>query len=253
MPKPRNNGLSWVKKSEPKFIREFKERIAYKEQQTLAAKTKKPASNEERPDLVTEEKEEDKPQIVQLKSGDLGEKEYNDLRDKEVIANSFASRGKILFKRPTKKTDGESSSEQPCTSDSTVQQEKIAAELDSIFELNKKEDEEGKEEEKEKEETETKAAPEKKKIYLDDEEKAVKEGLSQPSAKRTRLVDRLAEGKVSNSLSAAKVLAREAKAGNRKLLSFYDEEEEENEDYRQECEKEESAKREAEQGSDSDD
>lgn len=34
----RNNGLSWVKKPEPKFIREFKERIAYKEQASLEAK-----------------------------------------------------------------------------------------------------------------------------------------------------------------------------------------------------------------------
>lgn len=36
---PRNNsGISWVKKAEPKFIREFKERIAYKEQASIEAK-----------------------------------------------------------------------------------------------------------------------------------------------------------------------------------------------------------------------
>lgn len=42
MPKPRrgggNGGLSWIKKSEPKFIREFKERIAYKEQANIETK-----------------------------------------------------------------------------------------------------------------------------------------------------------------------------------------------------------------------
>ncbi len=31
------------------------------------------------------EKDEDRPQIVQLKSGDLGEKEYMDLKSKEEI------------------------------------------------------------------------------------------------------------------------------------------------------------------------
>lgn len=34
----RNNGVSWVKKAEPKFIREFKERVAYKEQASVETK-----------------------------------------------------------------------------------------------------------------------------------------------------------------------------------------------------------------------
>lgn len=37
MPK-KNSGLSWIKKAEPKFIREFKERIAYKEQASIETK-----------------------------------------------------------------------------------------------------------------------------------------------------------------------------------------------------------------------
>ena len=68
--------------------------------------------------------------------------------------------------------------------------------------------------------------------------------------KKTRLVDRLAESKTTGSLTAAQVKAREAKSGNRKLLSFYDEEEEENEEYRQECFREESAKRQAQDSDD---
>ena len=31
-------GISWIKKEEPKFIRQFKERIAYKEQASVETK-----------------------------------------------------------------------------------------------------------------------------------------------------------------------------------------------------------------------
>lgn len=40
-------------------------------------------------DLIIE-KEEDTPQIVQLKAGDLGEKEYLELRSKEAIESKFS-------------------------------------------------------------------------------------------------------------------------------------------------------------------
>jgi len=69
----------------------------------------------------------------------------------------------------------------------------------------------------------------KKKILLDDEDKdKIQYGLQEPPAKK-----RFIDGPTSKttSVSAVKVLAREAKAGNKKLLSFYDEEEEEVEEY----------------------
>lgn len=194
---------------------------------------------------MTEEKEEDRPQIVQIKSGDLGEKEYNQLRDKEVIQNSFCSSGKIVFKRPTKKTAGDDSSgAEPSTSGTQEQkQEKISAELDSIFNINKKEGDENEEEDEkpgDEEGEKSVVVVEKKKIYLEDE--SAKEGF-QPAAKKSRLVDRLAESKATTSLTAAQVKAREAKAGNRKLLSFYDEEEEEKEEYNRERLEEEISKK----------
>lgn len=176
---------------------------------------------------------------MQLKSGDLGEREYEQLRDKELIANSFSSTGKILFKKPTKTSGAET---QPSTSGGgggegegeEQKQEKITTELDTIFSL--KEGKESSPVEGDGEET-VKVVP-KKKIYLEDEEKAA----ATSEAKRSRLVDRLAESKAACSLSASKVLAREAKSGNRKLLSFYDQEEEENEEYEEECLKEKLAK-----------
>jgi hypothetical protein len=38
MSRKKSGGISWIKKEEPKFIRQFKERIAYKEQATANTK-----------------------------------------------------------------------------------------------------------------------------------------------------------------------------------------------------------------------
>jgi hypothetical protein len=40
MSRKKSGGISWIKKEEPKFIRQFKERIAYKEQATANTKVK---------------------------------------------------------------------------------------------------------------------------------------------------------------------------------------------------------------------
>ena len=80
---PKGGGISWAKKAEPKFIREFKERIAYKEKETVATKKKKLDD-----DLIVE-REEDRPQVVQLKSGDLNEDEYLKHKSKEEIESKI--------------------------------------------------------------------------------------------------------------------------------------------------------------------
>jgi hypothetical protein len=69
-----------------------------------------------------------------------------------------------------------------------------------------------------------------KKKLLSDEDKEIAYGLQQP---KKRFIDRQSDQK-ADSLPAAKVLAREAKAGNKKLLSFYDEEQEEVEEFEKE-------------------
>jgi len=77
-----------------------------------------------------------------------------------------------------------------------------------------------------------------KKKLLQDEDPDVQYGLQQPPKKR------FCDGPTSKTttLPAAKVLAREAKAGNKKMLSFYDEEEEEAEEYSREVFREKSEK-----------
>ena len=103
----RPGGVSWIKKEEPKFIRQFKERIAYKEQATSQTKVsdliiikmtssawsiKKPHVYSKKKKLDNDllvEREEDLPQVVQLKSGDLGQKEYLELKSKEDIESKI--------------------------------------------------------------------------------------------------------------------------------------------------------------------
>jgi len=221
MSRKKSGGISWIKKEEPKFIRQFKERIAYKEQANTNTK-KKALDN----DLLIE-REEDRPQVVQLKSGDLGEKEYLELKSKEDIANAASSFGKILFKRPSKKQAETATTEEASTSEAAKK-----TELDLIFNL----DNEGKEIEKTEEEkeggTDETAPVVKKKILLDDEEEPGKKyGLQEPPAKK-RFIDNQ-KSKVETH-SAKRVLERESKSGNKKLLSFYDEEEEEIEEYNRE-------------------
>lgn len=214
-------GISWIKKEEPKFIRQFKERIAYKEQATV--ETKKKVVDK---DLIIE-KEEDLPQIVQLKSGDLGEKEYLALKSKEEIENSASSFGKILFKKPSKKV------EQSEPETLTKAADSKPSEIDLIFNLNKEGKEIIQEEEKEKEEipvtnsSENKEIVEKKKFLEEEQDQQLKYGLQEPPVKK-----RFIDGKTNKttSLSAAQVFSREAKSGNKKLLSFYNEEDEENEE-----------------------
>jgi hypothetical protein len=41
MSRKKSGGISWIKKEEPKFIRQFKERIAYKEQANTNTKVLK--------------------------------------------------------------------------------------------------------------------------------------------------------------------------------------------------------------------
>lgn len=164
---------------------------------------------------------------MQLKAGDLGEKEYTELKDKEEIQSAASSFGKILFKRPSKKVNTEVESE-PSSSTEAIKR----TEIDLIFNLNEKGEEEPEEEksEKEGEEGETSEQVIKKKIYLDNEQEQIKAGLQPPAKKR--FIDG-PTSKVTN-LSASKVLARESKAGNKKLLSFYDEEQEELEEFSRE-------------------
>jgi hypothetical protein len=192
------------------------------------------------------EREEDRPQIVQLKSGDLGEKEYLELKSKEEIENAASSFGKILFKRPQKKNANPEVPPEETESKSAEESAPKKSEIDLIFNLDK-DGAEKKEEEIEETSEEDKEKQATKKKFLDDEETVIKPGLQEPVAKK-----RFVDGPTTKvtTLHPSKVLAREAKAGNKKLLSFYDEEEEEQEEYLATVAKEREAKQQRDDESD---
>jgi len=173
----------------------------------------------------------DATEYIKLKNKEEVESEYSNesigffvlvrilFYDFQDAASSF---GKILFKRRKK----------PGEEDDPIEGEKKpkTSQLDLIFNLKNGEEQPELEEESEPTETDEKETIIIKKKLLQDEEPDVKYGLQQPAKKR------FCDGPTSKTttLPAAKVLAREAKAGNKKMLSFYDEEEEEAEEYSRE-------------------
>ncbi|XP_025115061.1 uncharacterized protein KIAA1143 homolog [Pomacea canaliculata] len=90
-------------RDEPSFIRQFKEKIGYKEGPTVDTKRQKLEFNNSDDD-DSPEKEDEKPVVVVLQSGDLTAEEVEKLQkiqeDEEAISDK-----KIKFKKPVRKGD----------------------------------------------------------------------------------------------------------------------------------------------------
>ncbi|XP_067652245.1 uncharacterized protein KIAA1143 homolog [Haliotis asinina] len=99
------NGVQYVQNDEPSFIRQFKQRIGYKEGPTVNTKLQQPEfdSDEDGPEL-----EDEKPVVVVLKDGDLTEDQADHAKkESEKTAASVedvTSEGKITFKKPVKRS-----------------------------------------------------------------------------------------------------------------------------------------------------
>ena len=126
-----------------------------------------------------------------------------------------------MFKKPSKKANANDSIE---VSTDSKEADKKQTELDLIFNLDSNGIEIPKEIDNQENNEMDKEKINKKILLNDENESDVKYGLQEPPVKK-----RYIDGPTSKttSVSAAKVLAREAKCGNKKLLSFYDDEEEE--------------------------
>lgn len=95
---PKKNSVAFNRRPDPPFIAQFKQRLAYKEPDTVD--TKKQKLQEGTRDL---EREDEEPQIVQLKAKHLSEEEYKAIKSVKDIEDSASSSGKILFKKPSKR------------------------------------------------------------------------------------------------------------------------------------------------------
>ncbi|XP_039253496.1 uncharacterized protein KIAA1143 homolog [Styela clava] len=88
-----NRGIKYVKQEQPSFIRKFQEKAGMKPEATIADKYQTISE-----DCVDEEKEDEKPVVVVLKEGDLTAEEA------ESQGNDEEHNGKIVFKKPTKRS-----------------------------------------------------------------------------------------------------------------------------------------------------
>uniref|UniRef100_A0A8C8GVJ3 DUF4604 domain-containing protein n=1 Tax=Oncorhynchus tshawytscha TaxID=74940 RepID=A0A8C8GVJ3_ONCTS len=95
--------VSWVKPAEPSFLKKFKNDVGFKEGPTVDTKRLEMPALE---DDSGSDREDELPQVVILKKGDLSAEEV--LQIKEVKDGTDKDKppadGKILFKKPTKRS-----------------------------------------------------------------------------------------------------------------------------------------------------
>uniref|UniRef100_UPI0037E890CE uncharacterized protein KIAA1143 homolog n=1 Tax=Semicossyphus pulcher TaxID=241346 RepID=UPI0037E890CE len=108
MNKNKASGVSWVKPAEPSFLKKFKNDVGYKEGPTVDTK------RQEMPTLDDDsgsDREDELPQVVVLKGGDLTADEVKKIKgemrggaDKD---DEPPPDGKILFKKPAKRSSSD--------------------------------------------------------------------------------------------------------------------------------------------------
>ncbi|XP_028673685.1 uncharacterized protein KIAA1143 homolog [Erpetoichthys calabaricus] len=102
----KKNQVSWVKPAEPSFLRKFKNDVGYKEGPTV--ETKKQTISVPADDSGDSDREDEQPQVVVLKKGDLSAEEVMAIKQ-EIKKGSdqedpIPAGGKIMFKKPEKRS-----------------------------------------------------------------------------------------------------------------------------------------------------
>ncbi|XP_058499947.1 uncharacterized protein KIAA1143 homolog [Solea solea] len=108
MNKSKASGVSWVKPAEPSFLKKFKNDVGFKEGPTVDTKRQ---VMPELDDDSGSDQEDELPQVVVLKSGDLSADEVKKIKgDTEGAADKDDEPppdGKILFKKPAKRSSSD--------------------------------------------------------------------------------------------------------------------------------------------------
>ncbi|XP_007550503.1 uncharacterized protein KIAA1143 homolog isoform X1 [Poecilia latipinna] len=106
MNKGKASGVSWVKPAEPSFLKKFKTDVGYKEGPNVDTKRQAMPTPD---DDSGSDREDELPQVVVLKSGDLSADEVKKLKG-ELQTGGEGEKGeeappdgKILFKKPAKR------------------------------------------------------------------------------------------------------------------------------------------------------
>ncbi|KAA0703547.1 hypothetical protein E1301_Tti014216 [Triplophysa tibetana] len=100
----KKGNVSWVKPAEPSFLKKFKEDVGFKEGPTVD--TKRLEMPQCDGDSGDSDREDEMPQVVQLKKGDLSAEEVIKISGEKTTSNTDEeppADGKIVFKKPIKR------------------------------------------------------------------------------------------------------------------------------------------------------
>ncbi|XP_075442819.1 uncharacterized protein KIAA1143 homolog [Ascaphus truei] len=105
----KRNQVSYVKPAEPAFLAKFKKDVGFREGPTVDTKRQElPALAD---DSDASDKEDEQPQVVVLRKGDLSAEEVGSIKQqiKEISKDEEAAPadGKILFKKPEKRSSSD--------------------------------------------------------------------------------------------------------------------------------------------------
>ncbi|XP_004835122.1 uncharacterized protein KIAA1143 homolog isoform X2 [Heterocephalus glaber] len=103
------NRVSYVRPAEPAFLSRFKERVGYREGPTVETKRIQPQLPDGEGDHS--DKEDEQPQVVVLKKGDLTAEEVMKIKAEVKAAKTdeepAAADGRILYRKPVKRPSDE--------------------------------------------------------------------------------------------------------------------------------------------------
>lgn len=101
----KKSNVSWVKPAEPSFLKKFKNDVGFKEGPTVETKKQQMPQLDE--DSGDSDREDEMPQVVVLKKGDLNVEEVmkikKDTKDSDKDEQPPPD-GKIVFKKPVKRS-----------------------------------------------------------------------------------------------------------------------------------------------------
>ncbi|XP_029282823.1 uncharacterized protein KIAA1143 homolog [Cottoperca gobio] len=107
MNRSKASGVSWVKPAEPSFLKKFKKDVGYKEGPTVDTKLQTMPTLD---DDSGSDREDELPQVVVLKGGDLSAEDVKKIKEDMSPADKDEappSDGKILFKKPAKRSSSD--------------------------------------------------------------------------------------------------------------------------------------------------
>ncbi|XP_068592139.1 uncharacterized protein KIAA1143 homolog [Cebidichthys violaceus] len=110
MNKNKASGVSWVKPAEPSFLKKFKNDVGYKEGPNVDTKRQVMPTLD---DDSGSDREDELPQVVVLKGGDLSAEDVKKIKGETRPAGGTEkddeppADGKILFKKPAKRSSSD--------------------------------------------------------------------------------------------------------------------------------------------------